>query len=81
MKNLAEFSVGGSNCGEVGGGQCKRLVKRGFRCKMATTVFGHMQHQVMAAATQNGAASKELETQGCGLFIALERWIEVIGLH
>jgi len=48
---------------------------------MATTVFGHMRHQVMAAATQNGAASKELETQGCGLFIALERWIEVIGLH
>ena len=30
----------------------------------------------MAAATQNGAASKNLETQGCGLFVALERWID-----
>ena len=35
-----------------------------------------MQHQVMAAATQNRAASKELETQGCGLLVALERWID-----
>ena len=35
-----------------------------------------MQHQVMAAATQNRAASKDLKTQGCGLFVALERWID-----
>jgi hypothetical protein len=26
--------------------------------------------------TQNRAASKNLETQGCGLFVALERWID-----
>ena len=37
-----------------------------------------MRSQVKAAAAQNGAASIELETQGCGLFLALERWIEVI---
>ena len=35
-----------------------------------------MQHQVMAAATQNRTTSKDLETQGCGLFVALERWID-----
>ena len=35
-----------------------------------------MQHQVMAAVTQNRTASKDLETQGCGLFVALERWID-----
>ena len=35
-----------------------------------------MQHQVMAAATQNRAASKDLEAQSCGLFVALERWID-----
>ena len=30
----------------------------------------------MAAATQNRTASKDLETEGCGLFVALERWID-----
>jgi hypothetical protein len=35
-----------------------------------------MQDQVMAAATQNRTASKDLETEGCGLFVALERWID-----
>ena len=30
----------------------------------------------MAAATQNRAASKDLEAQSRGLFVALERWID-----
>ena len=29
----AAFSVGESNFGEVGGGQCKRLLNSGFRCE------------------------------------------------
>jgi hypothetical protein len=27
----AAFFIGGSNFGEVAGGQCKRLLKKGFR--------------------------------------------------
>jgi hypothetical protein len=32
-ENHAAFSIGGSNFGEVGGGQCNKLSKSGFRCE------------------------------------------------
>ena len=33
------------------------------------------EHQVMSAATEDGAAGKNFETQGGWLFVSLERWI------
>ena len=35
-----------------------------------------MQHQVVSATTEDGAAGEDLETQGGGLFVSLERWID-----